>query len=92
MLPTRHWVSTPQRGWWANCAWCSLAIAAALRTDVQISTGDGGEGGATGVWDSGWAVVASGSADAFSVSAGAMVGQPLLPMRQYFIFLEQRRD
>ena len=30
MLPTRHWVSTPQRGWWANCAWCSLAIAAAL--------------------------------------------------------------
>jgi hypothetical protein len=44
MLPTRHWVSTPQRGWWANCAWCSLAIAAALRTDAQISTGDGGEG------------------------------------------------
>jgi hypothetical protein len=48
LLPTRHWVTTQQgsnqSGWWANCAWCSLAIGAALNTDVQISTGDGAEG------------------------------------------------
>jgi Alkylmercury lyase len=44
MSPTRHWVTAGQRGWWANCAWCSLAIGAALRVNVQISTGDGGEG------------------------------------------------
>jgi hypothetical protein len=44
LLPTAFWVSSGGRGWWANCAWCSLAIGAALRTDVTISTRDGAEG------------------------------------------------
>jgi hypothetical protein len=41
--PTRFWVTAKQGGWWANCAWCSLAIGAVLRTDTKISTGDGAE-------------------------------------------------
>jgi hypothetical protein len=43
LLPSRHWVTAKQGGWWANCAWCCVGIAAALHTDVQIATGDGGE-------------------------------------------------
>jgi hypothetical protein len=43
MLPTAHWVSIGDRGWWANCAWCSLAIGAALGREVTIKTSDGGE-------------------------------------------------
>ncbi len=43
--PTRFWVSTRTGGWWANCAWCSLGIAAALKQAVKISTSAGGEGG-----------------------------------------------
>jgi hypothetical protein len=43
LMPTRFWVSAKQGGWWANCAWCSLAIGAALHTEVRISTGDGAE-------------------------------------------------
>jgi hypothetical protein len=42
--PTAFWVSTPTGGWWANCAWCSMGIWAALKQDVRISTTDGGEG------------------------------------------------
>jgi hypothetical protein len=44
LMPTRFWVTAKQGGWWANCAWCSLAIGAAVRTDTEISTGDGAEG------------------------------------------------
>jgi hypothetical protein len=44
MLPTAFWVSAGERGWWANCAWCSLAIGAAIGADTAISTRDGGEG------------------------------------------------
>jgi hypothetical protein len=44
LMPTRFWVTAGQGGWWANCAWCSLAIGAALRADTKICTGDGGEG------------------------------------------------
>ncbi len=44
LLPTMHWVSIGDRGWWANCAWCSLAIGSALKSDISISTFDGGEG------------------------------------------------
>jgi hypothetical protein len=45
LAPTPFWVSTDdRRGWWANCAWCSLGIAAALKHDVTISAGDGAEG------------------------------------------------
>lgn len=42
-VPTAHWVSIGDRGWWANCAWCSLAIGAALRQEVTITTSDGAE-------------------------------------------------
>jgi len=41
--PTAFWVSTATGGWWANCAWCSLGIGAALQQDVNIRTSDGGE-------------------------------------------------
>jgi hypothetical protein len=43
-LPTRFRVTAGQGGWWANCAWCSLGIAATLATGVTIRTGDGAEG------------------------------------------------
>jgi hypothetical protein len=41
--PTIFWVSTRTGGWWANCAWCSLGIGAALGEDITIATADGGE-------------------------------------------------
>ncbi|MDP9147085.1 MAG: alkylmercury lyase family protein [Acidobacteriota bacterium] len=44
LMPTRFWVSSKQGGWWANCAWCSLGIGAALHEDVHIVTGEGAEG------------------------------------------------
>lgn len=44
MIPTAFWVSSRDRGWWANCAWCSLAIGVAMDEDTEISTRDGGEG------------------------------------------------
>lgn len=43
MTPTRFWVTSKRGGWWANCAWCALGIAAALQTDVRIITSDGAE-------------------------------------------------
>jgi hypothetical protein len=33
-------------GWWANCAWCSLGIGAAMKQDVTITTSDAAEGDA----------------------------------------------
>jgi hypothetical protein len=42
--PTTFWVSNAAGGWWANCAWCSLGIGAALKQDVTITTSDAGEG------------------------------------------------
>lgn len=49
LTPTSFWVAADERrGWWANCAWCSLGIAAALRRDVTVSARDGGEGDALG--------------------------------------------
>src|ERR1700730_5631108 len=42
--PTAFWVRTANGGWWANCAWCSLGIHAALQEDVNIATFEGGEG------------------------------------------------
>src|SRR5215471_7105867 len=38
LMPTAFWVEGARRGWWANCAWCSLGIAAATGEDVAIST------------------------------------------------------
>jgi hypothetical protein len=42
--PTSFWVNTASGGWWANCAWCSLGIWAALKRDVKIATSEGAEG------------------------------------------------
>lgn len=41
--PTAFWVESGGRGWWGNCAWCSLGIAALLGGDVTITTRLGGE-------------------------------------------------
>ena len=35
-IPTRFKVISGNKEWWANCAWDSLGIAAALGIDVQI--------------------------------------------------------
>jgi hypothetical protein len=37
------WVSTPARGYWANCLYCGLGIAAATNLDARIVTRLGGE-------------------------------------------------
>ncbi|MCC7054620.1 MAG: alkylmercury lyase family protein [Gemmatimonadaceae bacterium] len=41
--PTAFWVESGGRGWWGNCAWCSLGIVALLRADATITTSLGGE-------------------------------------------------
>lgn len=43
LSPTAHWVSCEAGGWWANCAWCALAIGAALDRHVRVVTRSGGE-------------------------------------------------
>jgi hypothetical protein len=43
LIPTSFWVSSVQGGWWANCAWCALAIGAALKAGVNISASHGAE-------------------------------------------------
>ncbi len=35
-IPTKFKVISGNKQWWANCAWDSLGIAAALKIDVQI--------------------------------------------------------
>jgi len=45
LLPTIHWVTNAEGdGWWANCAWCALAIGATLNQDIAINTRSGAEG------------------------------------------------
>lgn len=41
--PTSFWVESQGRGWWGNCAWCSLGIAALLAADTTITTTLGAE-------------------------------------------------
>lgn len=41
--PTNFWVQNGDRGWWGNCAWCSLGIAALLEGVTTITTNLGGE-------------------------------------------------
>ena len=43
LAPGSCWVDTPDRGYWANCLYCGLGIAAALRSDANITTRFGGE-------------------------------------------------
>jgi hypothetical protein len=38
------WVETPARGYWANCLYCGLGIAAALDCDALLTARLGGEG------------------------------------------------
>ncbi|MBX3170227.1 MAG: alkylmercury lyase family protein [Candidatus Eremiobacteraeota bacterium] len=41
--PSAFWVESDGRGWWGNCAWCSLGIAALCGGEVRIYTRCGGE-------------------------------------------------
>ena len=43
LAPGSCWVRTPAKGYWANCLYCALGIAAALRCDAVITTRLGGE-------------------------------------------------
>jgi hypothetical protein len=43
LAPGSCWVKTPQKGYWANCLYCGLGIAAALKCDAVITTRYGGE-------------------------------------------------
>src|SRR5262245_62156267 len=33
LWPAACWVRTARQGWWANCIWCALGIAAMVRVD-----------------------------------------------------------
>ncbi|MDB5218029.1 MAG: hypothetical protein JWO86_5956 [Myxococcaceae bacterium] len=43
LAPGSCWVATEARGYWANCLYCGLGIAAALECDAAITTRYGGE-------------------------------------------------
>lgn len=43
LSPGSCWVEIGERGWWANCLYCGLGIAAAVGADADISTRLGGE-------------------------------------------------
>jgi hypothetical protein len=43
LAPGSCWVRTPEKGYWANCLYCGLGIAAALKRDATITTRLGGE-------------------------------------------------
>lgn len=43
LAPGSCWVRTPDRGYWANCLYCGLGIAAALGSDARVTTRLGGE-------------------------------------------------
>jgi hypothetical protein len=43
LSPGSCWVQAGNRGWWANCLYCAMGIAAALNEDADIHTRIGGE-------------------------------------------------
>jgi hypothetical protein len=43
LAPGGCWVRTPRRGYWANCLYCGLGVAAALDCEATITTRLGGE-------------------------------------------------
>jgi hypothetical protein len=43
LSPGSCWVEVGERGWWANCLYCALGIAAAVGGDANIFTRIGGE-------------------------------------------------
>lgn len=53
LSPGSCWVEVGVRGWWANCLYCGMGIAAALNEDATIHTRLGGEGEAIAVHVSG---------------------------------------
>lgn len=42
--PTNFLVRAGEKEWWGNCAWCSLGVAALVRSDVTIVTALGANG------------------------------------------------
>lgn len=44
LAPTNFYIKSSIGQWWGNCAWCSLGIAALLKTDLTITTSIGAEG------------------------------------------------
>ncbi|MCA0911272.1 organomercurial lyase [Qipengyuania gaetbuli] len=44
LSPASCWVEAGARGWWANCLYCGMGIAAAIGEDAAIHTRLGGEG------------------------------------------------
>lgn len=55
--PTSFWVSSAERSWWANCAWCALGIAAMLdEGETTISSRHGAEGDPVEIHVSGRAI------------------------------------
>lgn len=43
LSPGSCWVEVGERGWWANCVYCAMGIAAAVGSDAAIHTRLGGE-------------------------------------------------
>ena len=43
LSPGSCWVESGSKGWWANCLYCGMGIAAALDCDADIHTRLGGE-------------------------------------------------
>lgn len=43
LAPTCFYVQSKRGRWWANCAWCSLGVAALLNEDLKITTTIGAE-------------------------------------------------
>ena len=43
LSPGSCWVQSRDRGWWANCLYCGMGIAAALQRETTIHTRIGGE-------------------------------------------------
>jgi hypothetical protein len=41
--PTNFWVQSQKGGWWGNCGWCSMGIAALVGGTATITTTSGGE-------------------------------------------------
>lgn len=44
LAPTNFFIKSSKGQWWGNCAWCSLGVAALLKTDLTITTNIGAEG------------------------------------------------
>ncbi|MCH9029764.1 MAG: alkylmercury lyase family protein [Bacteroidetes bacterium] len=44
LAQTNFFIKSSKGQWWGNCAWCSLGVAALLKTDLTITTNIGAEG------------------------------------------------